>query len=64
MRARGLARSVTFIARWNTPGLRVGLEKTSGRIVGTVTRWELGPLRRLRVTADVRLTSDGLSLTK
>jgi hypothetical protein len=61
-RVRGFARSVTVVARWNVPGVRVGLDKMSGRIVGTVTRWELGPFRRLRVTGGVQLTAGGFSL--
>jgi GNAT superfamily N-acetyltransferase len=63
-RARGFARTVTVVARWNLPGRRVALDKTSGRIVGTVTRWELGPLRRLRVTGAVQLTAGGFSLAR
>ena len=61
-RARGFARSVTVVARWNVPGIRVGRDKMSGRVVGRVTRWELGPLSRLRVTGDVQLTARGFSL--
>jgi len=61
-RARGFARSVTVVALWNTPGLRVGLERMSGRVVGTVTRWELGLFRRLRVTGAVRLMAGGFGL--
>jgi hypothetical protein len=53
---------VTVVALRNAPGLRVGLDRMSGRIVGTVTRWELGLFRWLRVTGAVRLTAGGFGL--
>ncbi len=61
-RAQGMTRSVTFVAGWHAPSLRVGLVKVSGRVAGTVTLWSLGPLSSLRVTGDVRLTAGRLSV--
>ena len=59
-RVQGKARSITFVASWHAPSLRVGLVKVSGRVAGTVTLfWKLGPLRSLRVTGDVRTHSGG-----
>jgi hypothetical protein len=63
-RARGMTRSITFVASWHAPSLRVGLTKVSGRSAGTVTLWRFGPLRSLRTTGDVRLTAGRLSLAR
>lgn len=63
-RVQGKARSITFVASWHAPSLRVGLVKVSGRVAGTVTLWKLGPLSSLRVTGDVQLTAGRLSLAE
>ena len=61
-RARGASRSIAFIASWHAPALRVSLRQASGRVAGIVTRWDLGIVRRLRVTGEVCLTGTGLAL--
>jgi len=58
-RERGLVRSITAVAWWNAPGLRVTREKADRVIAGTVGRWSLGPWRRDFATGAVRFDASG-----
>lgn len=58
-RERGLARSITAVAWWNAPGLRVTREKAGRAVAGTVGRWSLGPWRHDFATGAVRLHASG-----
>jgi hypothetical protein len=59
-RQSGLRRSVTMVAWWNSPALRVAREKTERSVIGTAGWWGLGPLRRHYTSGAVCLASQGL----
>ena len=54
-----LARSITIVAWWNAPSLRVNLEKAQKRIAGMVGYWGAGIVRRHFATGLVRFGVDG-----
>ncbi len=54
-RALGLSRSITIVAWWNTPALRVNLEKTGRSVAGTVGYWNAGLWRYYFAAGDVYL---------
>ena len=56
----GLRRSVTFVAWWNRPALRVALEKAGREPIGSVGYWALGPWRCYFATGRVLLRDSGL----
>lgn len=56
-RARGLARSITLVAWWNAPALRVVQEKGRRTRAGSVGYWQLPVGRRYFATGSVRLGS-------
>jgi hypothetical protein len=59
-RERGLLRSITAVAWWNAPGLRVTREKADRVIAGTVGRWSVGPWRRDFATGAVQFDGSGV----
>jgi len=54
-RDRGFARSVTVVAWWNAPSLRVNREKTGRIIAGTVGFWNAGLWRHYFASGEVFL---------
>jgi len=54
-RARGCARSISIIARWNAPSLAVA-DRVLRQTVGTVGYWNVGGARRYPASGAVRLT--------
>jgi len=61
-RAAGLSRSITFVAWWNKPALRVVQGKGGREPVGTVGYWQLPLRRRYFTTGAVRLGPKGTLL--
>jgi hypothetical protein len=59
-RDRGLRRSVTMVAWWNSPALRVALEKAERSVIGSVGWWGIGPLRHHYASGTVCLAKQGL----
>jgi GNAT superfamily N-acetyltransferase len=54
-RDAGLSRFITMPAWWNTPSLRVNLQKTGRRLAGTVGFWNAGRWRWYFTTGDAYL---------
>jgi hypothetical protein len=61
---RGLRRSITFVAPWNRPALRVALEKAERQPVGCVGYWRIGSWRHHFATGRLGLTDTGLGLAE
>ncbi len=55
----GFSRFITMPAWWNAPSLRVNLEKTGRRVVGTVGCWNLGVRSYHFTTGDVWFDQSG-----
>lgn len=60
-RALGLSRFITIVAWWNTPALRVNLQKTGRTVAGTVGYWNVGLWRYYFATGGVCL-DEGASI--
>jgi len=58
---RGFKRMVALCAWWNAPALRVG-EKNGFEVVGTVTRWQLGPFAAFTVSGGVEVRKGMMSV--
>jgi len=58
-RETGLRRSITDVAWWNAPSLRVERDKASRSAVGSLGYWRLGRLRHYQASGRVRLEPRG-----
>ena len=58
-RETGLRRSITDVAWWNAPSLKVERDKAGRDVVGALGYWRLGRLRRYHATGRVRLETRG-----
>jgi hypothetical protein len=58
-RDSGMSRSITLVAWWNGPSLRVNLDKTKRQIAGTAGYWQVGIFRWHFITGLVRCGADG-----
>jgi hypothetical protein len=59
LRSRGLHRTLSVVAWWNDAALRVSRDRASRDVVGTVSRWQVGPWRRHVAEGAVRFDAPG-----